>query len=148
VALFHFAATSCDPRHQPLTPTDSQQSGKTRNWRGKSHGGPMSSRSRKQAIVERASAVPEIASEIAEALHRVADTFETFGCIMAYCAAADMAETAGEQRQLAAVMFATAKQRFGGVKYDGQPITEANIDELDAMWCRFFKVDPKKLPKR
>jgi hypothetical protein len=109
----------------------------------------MSSRSRKQAIVERASTVSENpASEIAEALHRVADTFETLGCIMAYCAAADMVETAGEQRQLAAVMHQTARLRFGGVKYDGQVINDQNIDELDAMWCKFFKVDPKKLPKR
>lgn len=104
------------------------------------------SRARKQAIVE--AAVPEIASEIAEALHRVADSFETLACIAAYQAAADLAETAGEQRQLAGVMYATAKQRFGGVKYEGLRITEQNLEELDAMWCRFFKIDPKRLPKR
>jgi single-stranded DNA-specific DHH superfamily exonuclease len=104
------------------------------------------SSARKRAIVE--AAVPEIASEIAEALHRVADSFETLACVFAYGAAADMVETAGEQRQLAGVMFATARKRFGGVKYDGQKITEANIEELDAMWCKFFKIDPKKLPRR
>lgn len=104
------------------------------------------SSARKHRIVE--AAVPEIASEIAEALHRVADTFETLACVAAYTAAADLAETAGEQRQLAAVMYETARQRFGGVKYDGLRITEQDLPELDAMWARFFKVDPKKLPKR
>jgi hypothetical protein len=106
----------------------------------------MPSSARKRAIVE--AAVPEIASEIAEALHRVADSFETLACIGAYCAAADLAETAGEQRQLAGVMYATAKLRFGGVKYEGVRITEQDQSELDAMWARFFKIDPKKLPKR
>jgi hypothetical protein len=61
---------------------------------------------RKSRIME--AAVPEIASEIADALHRVADAFETLACIGAYCAAADLAETLGEQRQLAAVMHQTA----------------------------------------
>jgi hypothetical protein len=27
-------------------------------------------------------------------------------------------------------------------------ITEQDQSELDAMWARFFKIDPKKLPKR
>jgi hypothetical protein len=45
-------------------------------------------------------------------------------------------------------MHQTARLRFGGVKYDGLAISDSNIEELDAMWCRFFKVDPKKLPKR
>ena len=104
------------------------------------------SRARKAQI--RVKAVPEIASEIAGALDRVSDSFLTFAGIAAYIAAAEHTETAGEQRQLAAVMFHTARQKFGGVKYDGQHIDQATIEELDAMWCRFFKIDPKKLPKR
>jgi hypothetical protein len=107
---------------------------------------PPRTRAEKSAIVE--AAVPEIASEIAEALHRVADSFETLAGVFAYGAAADLVETAGEQRQLAAVMVATAKQKFGGVKYDGLKITEQDLEMLDAMWLKFFKIDPKKLPKR
>jgi hypothetical protein len=45
-------------------------------------------------------------------------------------------------------MVATAKQKFGGVKYDGLKITEQDLEMLDAMWCKFFKIDPKRLPKR
>jgi hypothetical protein len=112
----------------------------------------MSSRSRKQAIVERASAVPEIASEIAEGLRyaadRIADAWETHACIMAYIAAAEFTETAGEQRQLAATQYQVAKKRFGGVKYDGRRIEDLDMDGLDAVMCRFMGVDPKKLPKR
>ena len=104
---------------------------------------------RKAAILSNAeAAVPEIASEIAEGLHRVADSFETLAGVFAYIAAADLAETAGEQRQLAAVMVSTAKQRFGGVKYDGLRITDQNIEMLDTMWARFFNIDPKKMPRR
>lgn len=89
--------------------------------------------------------MPEMASEIADALHRVAESFETFAGIVAYIAAAEHSGTAGEQRQLAAVMTHTARQKFGGVKFDGQQIDQATINELDDMWCRFFKVDRKKL---
>lgn len=102
-------------------------------------------RARKSAIVEKARPVPEIASEIADALNRTAEAFETFAGIAAYIAAAEHTETAGEQRQLAAVMYQTAVLKFGGVKYDGKVIDEATIAELDEMWCKFFKIDPRKL---
>jgi hypothetical protein len=109
---------------------------------------PPRSTAQKARIVERAEPVPEIASEIGDALRAVSDSFLTFAGIAAYIAASEHSETAGEQRQLAAVMFHTAAKRFGGVKYDGQHIDQATIEELDAMWCQFFKIDPKKLPKR
>lgn len=89
--------------------------------------------------------VTEIASEIAGGLSQAGESFLTLAGIMAYIAAAEHSETAGEQRQLAAVMFHTAKLKFGGVKYDGQRIDQATIEDLDAMWMKFFRIDPKKL---
>jgi hypothetical protein len=103
------------------------------------------SRARSKAIIEKAEPVSETASQIADALHAVSESFLTCAGIFAYVAAAEHSGTAGEQRQLAAVMFHTAKLKFGGVKYDGQRIDEATISELDDMWCRFFRIDPKKL---
>jgi hypothetical protein len=105
------------------------------------------SRARSYYILE--GAVPEVASEIAEALNAVADSFLTLAGIGAYIAASNDEElTQGEIRQTAAVMFHTARQKFGGVKYDGRKIEEADLAELDAMWCKLMNIDPKKLPKR
>jgi predicted O-linked N-acetylglucosamine transferase (SPINDLY family) len=93
--------------------------------------------------------MPEVASEISEALREVSESFLTLAAIGAYLAASnDDSMTQGEIRQAAANMFHTARLRFGGVKYDGQRIEDMNIEELDAMWCKFWHIDPKKLPKR
>jgi hypothetical protein len=89
-----------------------------------------------------------IASELADSLNAAADGFLTLAGVIAYGAASEHSETAGEQRQLAAVIFHTASKRFGGVKYDGQRIEDADIGELDAMWCKLMKIDPKDLPRR
>lgn len=106
---------------------------------------PPRSTARKAQIIERAEPVSEIASEIGDRLQAVSESFLTCAGIFAYIAAAEHSSTAGEQRQLAAVMFHTARQRFGGVKFDGARIDQQTIDELDEMWCKFFKVDRKKL---
>ena len=75
--------------------------------------------------------MPEIASELAEALHRCADELAGIGGALAYLAAADPRRTAGEQRQLAAVVYRTSVLRFGGVKYDGEPIDKMTIESCD-----------------
>lgn len=105
------------------------------------------SRARKQQIME--AAVPEVASEIAAALRGVSESFLTLAGVGAYIAASNDGDlTQGEVRQTAAVMFHTAAKQFGGVKYDGQQISQADMEMLDAMWCRLFHIDPKKMPKR
>jgi hypothetical protein len=71
--------------------------------------------------------VVEIASEIAEALTDVA-------AALCFDAATKYEGTAGEQRQIAGVMFQIAQKRFGGVKYDGVAIDQATIEQLDRMW--------------
>ena len=88
-------------------------------------------RRRKQAIVERAKPVSEIASEIAEALTDVA-------AALCFDAATKYEGTAGEQRQIAACMFHTGQKRFGGVKYDGRPIGNMDVPELDALWQKLI----------
>jgi hypothetical protein len=83
--------------------------------------------------------VPEIASELAEALHRCADELAGIGGSLAYLAAASPQRTAGEQRQLAAVIYHTAIQKFGGVKYDGDPIDQKTIDELGTTFRKLLR---------
>ena len=105
----------------------------------------------RKALIVRTSAVSETApsaSVIGDGLQAVATAFDRLTGVMAYLAALEHSETAGEQRQLAAVIYQTAAKRFGGVKYDGQPIDQATIDQLDAMWAKFFNVDIKKLRGR
>lgn len=95
------------------------------------------SRARKLAIHRKASGVSEIASEIASALEDVA-------AALCFDAATKYIGTAGEQRQIAGVMFHTCQKRFGGVKYDGQPINKATIDQLDAMWDKLISGRAKR----
>jgi hypothetical protein len=90
-------------------------------------------------------AVSETASEIADGLRSVAAAFDRLAGVCAYLAASEHSNTPGRQRELAGVIYHTAAQRFGGVKYDGQRIDQATIDQLDAMWCAMFRIDPKKL---
>ena len=91
-------------------------------------------RARKSAIMK-GRVMPE-QSEVVDALHAIADGLFTVAGSVAYLAAAEHTDTAGEQRQLAAVITQTAKLRFGGIKYDGQRITEAEVDQLDKMLCK------------
>jgi hypothetical protein len=109
----------------------------------------MSSRSRKQAIVERASAVPESpATEIGDGLHAVAQGLHTIAGILSWLAASEHSEDHGRQRQMAAVIYRTSVLRFEKVKVGGEYVSQADIELCDRLWHSFFKVDPKKLPKR
>lgn len=99
------------------------------------------SRARKAAIV-RTRPVSEmaVASEIADAIHRLADAchgikdeLAGIGGALSYQAAAKHSGTAGEQRILGGAIYHTSIQRFGGVKYDGEPIDQKTIDELAKM---------------
>jgi hypothetical protein len=85
------------------------------------------STARKTAIVRKANPVSETASVIADALSDVA-------AALCFDAATKYEGTAGEQRQIAGVMFHIAQKRFGGIKYDGQAIDQASIEQLDKMW--------------
>ena len=94
----------------------------------------MSETARKREIIAQAGG---LASEIAEALNNVAEGLTDIAAAMAYQAATQYdGMTAGEKRQTAGVIFHTACQRFGGVKYDGTPISDADVAQLDAMWTK------------
>jgi hypothetical protein len=90
----------------------------------------MASRIRKRLILERAGPVSEIASELVAALNRCADELAGIGGALAYIGAQKHSGTAGEQRLLGGVIYHTSVQRFGGVKYDGDPIDQMTIDDL------------------
>jgi len=76
----------------------------------------MSSRARSTAIVAKASAVPEIASEIADAIRYAADTVSealiTHAAVMASIAAAHHSKGYPEQRDMGEVIFADGETRF------------------------------------
>jgi hypothetical protein len=91
----------------------------------------MSSRSRKLRILQEATVSESPASEIAEALHRCADELAGIGGALAYIAAAEHSDNAGRQRELGGVIYRTATLRFGGVKYDGEPIDRMTIENCD-----------------
>ncbi len=101
------------------------------------------SSARKALIIREARPVSEIASEIADALGRVAEELCAISGSLAYIAAETHSETAGEQRELAAVIYHTARKRFGGIKYDGVEIGKATIEQLDKMWLKMLGSKPR-----
>jgi hypothetical protein len=94
----------------------------------------MSSRSRKLAIIEKASPVPEIASEVREGLDNLADSVRTLAAVMASCAAGINTDTPGYQRQMAGVIFQDAQERFGDVLRKLDEKTQADLHKwLDGL---------------
>jgi hypothetical protein len=98
---------------------------------------PFMSRFRKRLIIQRAEPVSETASIIAEALQDVA-------AALCFEAATKYIGTAGEQRQIAAVMFHTCQKRFGGVNYAGQKISHADVETLERMWKQIIENRPRR----
>lgn len=95
----------------------------------------MSGTARNRAIVAKAGD-GDYVSEAAEAMARVSDALTDVAGAICYLAANQYeGKTPGEKRELATVMFATVRQRFGGIKYDGVTITAADIELLDNMWA-------------
>jgi hypothetical protein len=97
------------------------------------------SRIRKQLIVEKAGPVTEIASEIADAINRLADECAGVAGALSYLAASKHSVTAGEQRQLGAVIYHTSVRRFGGIKYDGEHIDQMTIENLDKTFRKLLR---------
>lgn len=106
------------------------------------------SRARKARILERVEPVSEtaVASEIADAIHRLADAcygmkdeLSGIAGALSYLAAAKHSGTAGEQRQLGAVIYQTSVKRFGGLKYDGEPIDQMTIESLDKAFRKMLR---------
>ena len=97
------------------------------------------SRTRKRLILERAEPVTEIASVVADALDRLTDEVAAVAGALSYLAAAKHSGTAGEQRILGGVIYHTGKQRFGGVKYDGEPIDQMTIDSLEKTFRKLLR---------
>lgn len=95
------------------------------------------SSARKRAIVE--ATVPEIASVVADALDRLTDEVAAVAGALSYMAASKHSGTAGEQRLLGGVIYHTARQRFGGLKYDGEPIDQMTIDSLDKLMRKLLR---------
>jgi hypothetical protein len=82
--------------------------------------------------------MPEV-GEVADALQAIADELAGIGGALSYLAASKHSGTAGEQRILGAVIYQTALKRFGGLKYDGEPIDQATIESLDKMMRKLLR---------
>jgi hypothetical protein len=91
----------------------------------------------------------ELASEIGDGLHALADAFDRLAGVMAWVAAADNSDTHGRQKEMAAVILQFAKHGFYSTKIDGNKVCHADQEALDKMFFAVFpNVDPKKLPRR
>lgn len=73
------------------------------------------SRTRKRLILERAAPVPEYASEVAEAMNRLADVGELIAGGLFAIAAGCHTDTLGNQRNMAAVFSSDAASRYGDI---------------------------------
>ena len=105
------------------------------------------SRTRKRFMLE--ATVPEIASEIGDALHHVAEAIEQMSGVFAWVAAADNSATHGRQRDMAAVILRFSQEGFFSTRIDGEKVSEASQEMLDKMFSALFpNLDFKKMPKR
>lgn len=89
----------------------------------------------------------EYASEAAVAIGQLAEAIETMAGVMAWGAAAEHSESHGRQKEMAAVIFHIAQQRFKTTKIDGVKVDKATQDELDDMFWFLMGVNRKDLPK-
>lgn len=101
-------------------------------------------RARSTAIVSQEAPVTEYESGVKEAIDNVAHALVDVAGALCYEAATRYVGTASEQRDIAAVMFHTAQKRFGGQKYDGEPIGEMGMRELDALWTKLTGGRPRR----
>jgi hypothetical protein len=89
--------------------------------------------------------MPEYESVVAASMHAIADALDSVSASICYLAANQYeGKTPGEKREMAAVMFHTGRQRFGGIKHDGRRIADADVVELDELWS---KMTGKKLKR-
>lgn len=99
------------------------------------------SRARKALIVSKAQPVSETdrLDEVAEAGHALARAFDNLGRAMCCLAVKVEARNPGEQRELAAIMWADVVSDFHDV-----PTTE----EMRNWLSGFLKIDPSMFPRR
>jgi len=93
-------------------------------------------RARSQAIVANASAVPEIASEIADAIRRLADVGELIADGLFACAAGCHTDTLGNQRNMTAVFRADAETRYADVLKKLSPEQKKQLESFVDNLCK------------
>ena len=98
---------------------------------------PPRSTARKAAIVQEA-IVPDVASEIADAIHGLTDAFRQLSGVMAWGVAESHSDTHGRQAEMAAVILRFALEGYFHTKVDGRKVCDADADEARAMLDRLF----------
>jgi len=92
-------------------------------------------RARKALIVREAS-VPEIASEIADAIRRLADVGELIADGLFACAAGCHTDTLGNQRNMTAVFRADAENRYQDVLKKLSPEQKRQLETFVEGLCK------------
>jgi hypothetical protein len=91
-------------------------------------------RFRKRLILERAEPVSEMATEVREGFDNLADAVRTLCGVMASIAAGQHTHNPGDQRNMAAVIFADASERFGDVHKKLDPKLQKQMESwLDGL---------------
>jgi len=95
----------------------------------------MSSRARKSLIVQEA-AVSDVASEIADAIRRLADVGELIADGLFACAAGCHTDTLGNQRNMTAVFRADALDRYADVLKKLSPEQKKQLETFVEGLCK------------
>lgn len=106
-------------------------------------GNPMTT-ARKALIVRKASPVSETASLVAEGLHDVADAIRMMAGVLAWGAVESNSDSHGRQKEMAAVILRFASEGYFSTKVDGTKVSQADADQAEAMFNRFFPLRGSK----
>lgn len=82
--------------------------------------------------------VPEVASEIAEAIRGFTDAVRQLSGVMAWGVAESHSDTHGRQAEMAAVILRFAHEGYFHTKVDGRKVCDADADEARAMLDKLF----------
>lgn len=103
----------------------------------------MTERARKALIVREAE-VPEVASEIAEAIRGFSEAVDRLAGVIAWGVVEGNSDTHGRQAEMAAVILRFAHEGYFHTRVDGKKICDADADEARAMLDKLFSPKPGK----
>ena len=80
--------------------------------------------------------MPEYVSETREGMDNIADAVRTLAAVMASIAAGMHTDKLGDQRNMAGVIFADAKERFGDVMRKLDPKKQEELEAWLTAMCK------------
>lgn len=82
--------------------------------------------------------MPEVASEIGDGLHAIADALNTLAGAIAWMAVERNSPSHGRQCEMAAVVMRFAKEGYWRAKVDGERVSEADSEQARVMLEKLF----------